>query len=64
MRPHFPHNLPYTWGSRLQYHPYLHLVIPCGALSKNKINGCPHDRSSLFTPNPWPISSKQSSVMP
>jgi len=26
----------HTWGSMLQYHPHLHLVIPGGALSENK----------------------------
>jgi len=25
----------HTWGSMLQYHPYIHLVIPGGALSEN-----------------------------
>jgi len=37
----------HTWGSMLQYHPHLHLVIPAGALSKKKDQWLP-SRQDLF----------------
>ena len=37
----------HTWGSMLQYHPHLHLVIPGGALSEKKDQWVP-SRQDLF----------------
>jgi hypothetical protein len=37
----------HTWGSTLQYHPHLHLIIPGGALSKDKDKWLP-SRQDLF----------------
>jgi hypothetical protein len=37
----------HTWGSMLQYHPHLHLVIPGGALSDNNDQWLP-SRQDLF----------------
>ena len=37
----------HTWGSMMQYHPHLHLLIPGGALSKKKDQWIP-SRQDLF----------------
>ena len=48
----------HTWGSMLQYHPHIHLVIPGGALSENADQWLPSRQDLFVHTKPLELVSK------